>query len=216
MTKLKKQYKYVIFDFDGTINNTSPGIYATFSKVLAHFGVDATTVDLSRHIGPPLNDSYTHLVGAKNCAQAIELHKKVFADDNAAENSFLYDGIVDVLDKLHKSGKYTLAIASSKYEPHAIVSLEYHKIGHFFDYVYGQTEQRGFKAEVLRQLIDDHGWERDKCLMIGDTLHDVEGAHLNGIDVVAVTYGFGKRDELEKSHPIALCNSPGDIIDLLL
>ena len=216
MKKLTKQYKYIIFDFDGTINNTSPGIYATFTNVLAHFGVDASTVDLSRHIGPPLNDSYTHLVGAERCDEAIELHKKVFAESNAAENSFLYDGIVDVLDKLRQSGKYTLAIASSKYEPHAITSLKYHKIGHFFDYVYGQTEQRGFKAEVLRQLIDDNGWDRSICLMIGDTLHDVEGAHANGIDVVAVTYGFGKKDELEQAHPIALCDSPNDLKKLLL
>ena len=215
MSKLDKQYKYIIFDFDGTINNTSPGIYSTFTKVLAHFGVDATTVDLSRHIGPPLTDSYTHLVGEKNCFEAIELHKKVFAQDRAAENSFLYDGIVDVLEKLAKCGKYTLAIASSKYEPHAITSLKYHKIDQYFDYVYGQTEQRGFKSEVLRQLIDDNGWDRAQCLMIGDTLHDVEGAHANGIDVVAVTYGFGKRDELEHAHPIALCDSPLEILNLL-
>ena len=216
MKKLAKHYKYIIFDFDGTINNTSPGIYATFTKVLAHFGLDASTIDLSRHIGPPLSDSYTHLVGAENCDQAIELHKKVFIDDKAAENSFLYDGIVDVLDKLHKSGKYTLAIASSKYEPHAIASLKYHKIGQFFDYVYGQTEKRGFKAEVLNQLIDDNGFNRSQCLMVGDTLHDVEGAHANGIDAVAVTYGFGKRDELVQANPIALCDNPSEILGLLI
>lgn len=216
MEKLIKNYKYIIFDFDGTINNTSPGIYATFTKVLTHFGVDASAVDLSRHIGPPLNDSYTHLVGTEHCAEAIELHKKVFAEDNAAENSFLYDGIVEVLSKLRDSGKYVLAIASSKYEPHAITSLKYHKIQQYFDYVYGQTEQRGFKAEVLRQLIDDNGWDRSKCLMIGDTLHDVEGAHANGIDVVAVTYGFGKRTELQQAKPIAMCNKPSEILDLLL
>ncbi|MCH5152390.1 MAG: HAD hydrolase-like protein [Clostridiales bacterium] len=216
MNKLEKHYKYIIFDFDGTINNTSPGIYSTFTKVLAHFGVDASTVDLSRHIGPPLSDSYTHLVGKERCDEAIELHKKIFADDNAAENSFLYDGIVDVLDKLRHSGKYVMAIASSKYEPHAITSLKYHNIGQYFDFVYGQTEKRGFKAEVLRQLIDDNGWDRTQCLMIGDTLHDVDGAHANGIDVVAVTYGFGKKDELEQAKPIALCDSPLEILNLLL
>ena len=214
--KLKKHYKYVIFDFDGTINNTSPGIYATFTEVLSHFGVDASTVDLSRHIGSPLADSYTHLVGSERCEEAIALHKQVYADNNALYNSFLYDGIVDVLEQLYASGKYTLAIASSKYEPHAIESLTYHKIGKYFKCVYGQTDKRGFKQEVLRQLIDDNGFERDKCLMIGDTLHDVEGAHANGIDVVAVTYGFGKRDELVQSHPLALCDSPSDIIKFLL
>ena len=215
MNKLTKNYKYIIFDFDGTINNTSHGIYATFTKVLEHFGIDASTVDLSQHIGPPLIDSYTHLVGEDNCAQAIELHKKVYDELNAIEDSFLYDGIVEVLTKLRQSGKYVMAIASSKYEPHAITSLKYHKIGQYFDFVYGQTERRGFKVDVLRQLIDDNGWDRSLCLMIGDTLHDVQGAHACGIDVVAVTYGFGKRDELIQAHPIAICNSPLEIVDML-
>ena len=214
--RLDKHYKYIIFDFDGTINNTSPGIYATFTTVLNHFGIDASKIDLSRHIGPPLSDSYTHLVGSDKCEEAIKLHKQVYADNNALYNSFLYDGIVEVLDQLYDSRKFTLAIASSKYEPHAYESLAYHKIAKYFSFVYGQTDKRGFKEEVLRQLIDDNGFERDKCLMIGDTLHDVDGAHANGIDVVAVTYGFGKVEELKNSHPISICDSPREILSLLL
>ena len=214
--RLDKDYKYIIFDFDGTINNTSPGIYATFTAVLNHFGIDASKIDLSRHIGPPLSDSYTHLVGSEKCEEAIKLHKQVYADNNALYNSFLYDGIVEVLDRLYDSRKFTLAIASSKYEPHAYESLAYHKIAKYFSFVYGQTDKRGFKEEVLRQLIDDNGFERDKCLMIGDTFLDVDGAHANGIDVVAVTYGFGKVEELKNSHPISICDSPREILSLLL
>lgn len=209
-------YKYVIFDFDGTLNNTSPGIYATFTAVLAHFGVDASNIDLSRHIGPPLTDSYTHLLGEKRCAEAIELHKKIFEQTNAAANSFLYDGIVDVLTALKNSGKYVLAIASSKYEPHAVQSLKYFGLTEFFQCVYGQTERRGFKKDVLEQLVDDNGWDKSKCLMIGDTLHDIQGAHECGIDAVAVTYGFGKESELIAAHPVAIVRSPKEITELLI
>ena len=216
MKKLSKNYKYIIFDFDGTINNTSPGIYATFTKVLERYGVDASVIDLSEHIGPPLTDSYTRLLGAEKCLEAIELHKKVYAEINAIENSFLYEGIVEVLEQLYASGKYVLSIASSKYEPHAITSLKYHKLTKYFAYVYGQTEQRGFKAEVLRQLIEDNGFDKSQCLMIGDTMHDVDGACSNGIDVVAVTYGFGKREDLEQANVVAICDNPHQILELLL
>lgn len=215
MNKLDKTYKYIIFDFDGTINDTSPGIYATFTGVLAHYGIDAAKLDLSEHIGPPLTDSYTKLLGPQRCQEAIQLHKKVYAEINAIQQSFLYDGIVDVLNRLKQHG-YILAIASSKYQPHAVTSLLYHKIDTYFTCVYGQNEQRGFKEEVLRQLVEDNNWNSADCLMIGDTLHDVEGAKANGIDVVAVTYGFGKRDQLERANPLAICNSPREIADLLL
>ena len=215
MQSLKNKYKYLIFDFDGTINNTAPGIHATFKAVLDSFGVGYEGVDFDDHIGPPLDFSYTELLGAELCQEGIARHVKVFAETNAAENSFLYEGIVDTLTKLKEAG-YIIAIASSKYQPHAIESLAYHKIGHFFDCVYGQTEKRGFKAEVLRQLIADNGWDKSKCLMIGDTFHDMQGARDNGIDGMAVTYGFGKLNDLLKAEPIAVVHSPKEILDVLL
>lgn len=214
--KTNKTYKYLIFDFDGTLNNTSPGIYATFTAVLEHFGVDASKVDLSRHIGPPLSDSYTHLLGEKLCNEAIALHKKIYDQTNALQNSFLYDGVRQMLERLRDCGRYTMAIASSKFEPHAVASLEFHHLSEFFCCVYGQTERRGFKRDVLNQLVEDNGWDKNLCLMIGDTLHDIDGAHDCGIDALAVTYGFGKRDELEKSHPIALVSSPKQIAEMLV
>ncbi len=214
--KLSKTYKYIIFDFDGTINDTSPGIYATFTEVLSQFGVDASSVDLSRHIGPPLDDSYTRLVGAERCREAVELHKRVFTQTNAAANSFLYDGITDVLTALKNSGKYVLAIASSKYEPHVVESLRCKGLAGYFDAAYGQTDKRGFKRDVIRQLVADNGWQPSLCLMIGDTPHDIEGARECGMDAVAVTYGFGKESELIAADPIAVVGSPKEITELLL
>lgn len=213
---LAKRYKNIIFDFDGTINNTAPGIYATFTEVLKRFGISADGTDLSEHIGPPLSYSYAKLVGEKYCREAVELHRRIFAETEAVKQSFLYDGIIDVLDKLYYSGKYALSIASCKYQPHIAESLVYHKIDKYFDCVYGQTDKRGYKSEVLRQLIDDNGWARKDCLMIGDTMHDVDGANQNGIDVVAVTYGFEKREILQKANVAALVDNPSDILKLLL
>lgn len=216
MKKLSKIYKYIIFDFDGTINDTSEGIYATFTAVLKHFGIDAANIDLSEHIGPPLKYSYTKLVGEHNCDKAIELHAKAFAELNAVSMSKPYDGAVDLLCKLKQSGKYELSVASCKYQPHLDASLKTFGLDKYFDHAYAQTEERQFKSEVINALIEDFGYDRQQCLMIGDTLNDIDGAVANGIDVIAVTYGFGKRDELERSPAIALCDSTAQVAELLL
>lgn len=209
-----KKYKYLIFDFDGTVNDTHEGIYHTFKTVLDAMGVSYEGVDFDRHIGPPLEFSYTELVGADRCEEGIALHREIFARDNAVNMSKLYDGIEDVLRRL-KRGGYVLSIASSKYQPHALSSIQRFGLQDVFDVVYGQTEQRGFKAEVLRQLVADNGWDKSQCLMIGDTPYDVDGAHQNGIDAMAVTYGFGKIDELVASHPEMVAHSPAEIEELL-
>ena len=209
-----KNYKYVIFDFDGTINDTSEGIYHTFKKVLDTMGVAYDGVDFDRHIGPPLTYSYTELVGASRMQEGIDLHRKIFAEDNAVNMSKLYDGITGVLKQL-KSYGYVLAVASSKYQPHAISSIERFGLSDLFVAVYGQTDKRGFKAEVIRQLIANHAWDKSRCIMIGDTPYDVDGAHANGIDAMAVTYGFGKTAELASSHPEMVAHSPEEIVKLL-
>lgn len=216
MKTLSKRYKYIIFDFDGTINNTAPGIYATFTAVLAHFGIDASNMDLSEHIGPPLAYSYNKLLGAQYVDEAIALHRKIFVDINAVEQSYPYDGAVEALDALYACGKYVLAVASCKYQPHLIRSLEVFGLTKYFKSVYAQIPTRLYKADVLRELIADNGWNAADCLMIGDTMHDVDGANANGIDVVAVTYGFEKRERLENANVIALADTPQQILQLLL
>ena len=207
MKALSKRYKYIIFDFDGTINNTAPGIYATFTAVLAHFGIDASDMDLSEHIGPPLAYSYNKLLGAQYVEEAIALHRKIFVDINAVEQSF---------PALYNSGQYVLAVASCKYQPHLIRSLQVFGLSKYFTSVYAQIPTRLYKADVLRELIADNGWNAADCLMIGDTMHDVDGANANGIDVVAVTYGFEKRERLEKANVVALADNPQQILQLLL
>lgn len=210
-----KKYKYLIFDFDGTINDTSEGIYHTFKKVLDIMGVKYDNVDFSRHIGPPLQFSYTELCGKDLCQQGIDLHRKVYAEDNAVEMSRLYDGIVDTLRELKNAG-FVLAVASSKYQPHADSAISKFGLTPLFTAVYGQNEKRGFKTEVLRQLISDNNWNKADCLMIGDTYYDIEGAHQNGIDAMAVTYGFGKWDELKAYQPEMVADSPRNIAEQLL
>lgn len=210
-----KSYKYIIFDFDGTINNTAPGIVATFKKVLEMYNVDYSGVDFNKHIGPPLEYSFKELVGGGRWQEALNTYRRVFVETDAISNSFLYDGIVDTLKKLNEHG-YILSVATSKYEPFAIQSLKMLGISQYFTCLYGQTEKRGFKDEILAQLISDNGWEKSCCLMIGDTCYDVNGAKANGIDVMAVTYGFESEEKLKQANPDYITDSTRGICDLLL
>lgn len=208
------KYKYVIFDFDGTINDTSPGVYATFRGVLDSYGIDYSNIDFSKHIGPPLDFTYTEFVGAERKDEAILRHYDIYQKLNAAEMCHVYDDIPELIERLYKQG-YVIALASSKYEPHAVLSLKNLHLYDYFTKVYGQTEKRGYKSEILRQLIADNGWDKSECVMIGDTLYDVNGANENGIDVIAVTYGFGKRNDLENANTVAVVDTPLQLAELL-
>ena len=212
--RFKNDYKYVIFDFDGTINDTSPGIFAAFKKTLDVFGVDYSKVDFRRHIGPPLEYSFRELVGDDKWMEAIPVYRKIFIEDDGLRNSKLYDGVKETLAAVKKCG-YVVALATSKYEPFALESLKMLDIEQYFDYVYAQNDRRQYKDEILSQLIGDNGWDKSLCVMVGDTHFDVQGAHANGIDVIAVTYGFEDKDALVALSPEAVVDSPREIYQAL-
>ncbi len=208
------KYKYIIFDFDGTINNTEEGITNSFKATLDLYGIEHTNIDFRRHIGPPLEFSFRELVGDDRWEQAVTEYRKIFSQSGAVDQCHVYDGIIEVLDTLHQRG-YILSIATSKYQPYALQSLAKLGIMDKFDVVYGQTERRGYKNEILAQLIGDHDWDKSQCLMVGDTHYDVEGAHANNIDVLAVTYGFETREQLLECEPTYIVDSTTAILELL-
>ncbi|MEG1706049.1 MAG: HAD hydrolase-like protein, partial [Clostridia bacterium] len=135
---------------------------------------------------------------------------------NAVMMSKLYDGVEVMLKKLKESGRYAMCVASSKYEPAAIESLTRFNVIHYFDNVYAQNERRGFKNEILAQLISENGYDKQTCLMIGDTHYDIDGARENSLDVVGVTYGFESRQQIVESKPDAIVDSALELLDLLL
>ena len=54
------------------------------------------------------------------------------------------------------------------------------------------------------------------AVMVGDRLHDIEGAHACGLPALGVTYGYGSRNELTAAGADALADTPADAVRVLL
>ena len=74
----------------------------------------------------------------------------------------------------------------------------------------------GDKRELLKHILDKTGVDPARAVMIGDREHDIVGGKANGIFTIGVTYGFGSREELEKAGADAICESPEEILALIL
>jgi phosphoglycolate phosphatase len=132
------------------------------------------------------------------------------------ENS-LYPGIGEMLDTLAADG-HTLSIATAKPEPTARRIIEHFGFAHHFAVQAGATVEVGTgrrtKAEVIEYALFSLGLgpsDLDSVVMIGDRDHDVEGAHLNGIDCIGVTWGFGSVDELERAGADVVVDEPHQV-----
>ena len=119
---------------------------------------------------------------------------------------------------LHAAGK-TVALATSKPEGFARDILEHFGLDRYFTAICGAAldGSRDRKIDVLRYLLIQFPDRKpEETVLIGDTRFDMEGAGLAGIDGIGVLYGFGSREELERSGAKALAETAEDLRPLLL
>jgi phosphoglycolate phosphatase len=207
----------VFLDLDGTLTDPKGGITGCVQYALERLGADVPPADeLTWCIGPPLLESFEHMLGDNAAARiALEHYRERFSDVGWCENE-VYDGVPEALSRLRDSG-VTLYVATSKPEVYARRIIEHFDLARWFERIFGPTldGQRVRKPELLAFALEQTGVSATAALMVGDRSHDILGAHANGIGSVGVLYGYGTRDELEDAGAQRFIASPNDLIGLI-
>lgn len=195
------KYKYLLFDLDGTLIDTREGVLKSAQHALNHYGIRKDWTELMPFFGPPLKYSFTKIYGLtdEQADEAIRIYLDRYSEKGCIESK-VFDAIPDILVKLKSLG-YILGVATSKYEGHAVESLESHGIAQYFEYITGATidESISTKHEVIEESLKRFGItdNRSDVLMIGDMKYDVIGAKNAGIDSLGIYTGTAQANEHE-------------------
>ena len=212
MHKEKGRFEYILFDLDGTLTASGPGIINSFKYMLDKIGKPYLD-DMSCLIGPPLEESmeqFFSLTGEDKTG-AIRIYRERYNAVGWKDNS-LYEGIADML-KVHKEHGLKAAVATSKPEAMSEKIISYFGINEFFDTVCGSIPgQRHTKSEVIGEVLKRLDIkDMSGVLMVGDRKQDIEGAHAMGICAMGVLYGYGSREEFKKAGADYIVKTPADI-----
>lgn len=214
-------YQYLLFDLDGTLTNPKEGITRSVQHALRHFGIRVADPDtLTPYIGPPLIPSFMEFHGLtqEQALGALQVYRQRFASVGLFENEVL-DGVPEMLRALKQKGRF-VAVASSKPEVYVVRILEHFDLLQYFDEVVGASmdEKRSSKKDVIEEALRRMGkipGDRN-ILMIGDRMHDIEGARLCGHDSLGVYTGFAADGELEATGATYVFHTISDMADFLL
>ena len=213
-------YQYILFDLDGTLTDSSEGITKSVQYALDKMGIHEPDLKpLERFIGPPLYDEFrrSYDFDDAEAKQAIDFYRERFGVVGWKEN-LLYDGIPELLKALTEAGK-TLSTASSKPAFFVDKIVKYFNIEQFFTVVSGATLDGsiGTKTQVVQQALERlNVQDRSQAVLIGDRLHDAEGARACGIDCIGGTFGFGSREELESAGANHVVDRVDELLPLLV
>lgn len=195
----------VLFDLDGTLTDSAPGILAGFDHALATVGTPPVGADVHAHVvGPPMIDTFRSLgLSEDQVERAREAYTEYYDRQGWAENS-VYEGVVEVLEALRAAG-VPMAVATSKNERFARRILEHFDLAKYFEFIAGASDDgsRRAKSDVVARALEQVGRTARETaaggtgsvVMVGDRDHDVFGAGHWGIPVVLVAWGYGQAGE---------------------
>lgn len=211
----------VLFDLDGTVSDSAPGILAALRHAFAAHDLPWLDADGERHIlGPPFYESLPPLIGDVPLMSVIDSYREHYSADGSGSmyDTVVFDGVADVLADLAAAGT-RLAIATSKPEYYAVPIVEHLGVHVHFEVIGGDAldGSRQTKALVIEDVLRRLGNPAaDEILMVGDRSHDVLGARAHGIETVAVTWGYAMPDELDQAAPKAIVDTAKDLHAILL
>ncbi|MGV8970041.1 MAG: HAD hydrolase-like protein [Microbacteriaceae bacterium] len=191
----------ILFDLDGTIVDSAPGITATLRFTFDKLGFEPLSPEQQMaFVGPPILDSFRDIAGLtpEESAEALDVYREKYLDDGAYDAT-AFSGVGGVLKKIHAS-PLLMSLATSKPELPATLILEHFNLARYFDVITGASadEVRSAKADVVGEALvrlDALGADLSRPVLVGDRIHDTEGAAAHGVPTILVGWGYGTEAE---------------------
>ena len=206
----------LIFDLDGTLTDSKPGIIGCLREVLEARGMkDYGSLD--RFIGPPVEEWVAELLpqGSEKERETLAREYRACYDREGWSNNSVFPGVAEMLEGLEAEG-VALYVCTSKHEHFAVRILETFGMARHFKAIYGDKIEYAShsKSDLLGRILAEHGMGRETVWMVGDRSFDIEAAHANGIRCLAAAWGYGSPDEWAQADAVA--KTPGDVRGMVL
>lgn len=210
------KFNAVLFDLDGTIIASAPGVTSSLQCTLAHFGIFPPHAELMKSLGPPMLDTLKNYLPGEKVPEAMKFYRAEYARSGMYQCS-LYPGVEDMLRRLREAG-YRIALATSKLHFYAAKTLGNLGIDCYFDVIGGGSVDAGLdtKAKVIENVMEQRQMEECRAVMVGDRMYDMEGARACSLPAIGVLYGYGSAEELGAYQPLFLAQTTQQLCTYLL
>lgn len=184
------QYDAIVFDFDGTLVDSTKVKTGAFAKLYEPYGADIMHQvkcwheqheGISRFVKfqywheTLLNQAYSEALGQ----QLSQAFSKLVID--AIVEAPYVAGTMNFLKSHYQKIPLYIASGTPSAELEDIVTRR--EMGHYFKGIYGAPQT---KAEILLKIITDNHWSSERVLMVGDSLADLEGADAVGAHFIGI------------------------------
>lgn len=216
MKSLNAPPEAVVFDADGTLFDTFEMIVAAYRHVSVTHGLRVPATDEIRaQLGNALSDIFENLYPGQNIEELLRTNNDYVTANVMKSDTFA--GLNDLLDKVAAAGYKMAILTSGSNKVHDI--LGHHGIAGYFSSVvtpeciqYPKPHPEGFYLATLEMGVDPV-----RTVMVGDTVQDIlTGKHAPAYTTIALTHGYGLRDDLVNAGADHVVDNLSAVSDILL
>lgn len=211
------KYTCILFDLDGTLANTFPGILHSYQYAAKKMGLTEPNEKIvGEAIGAPLAEVFIKRFNLNVTDASLAMtHYRQYYMNNGVIEVEPYNGIKETLSQLKSLGFY-LGVTTLKKESFAIEIINRLDIAQNFDVIIGMDENDILtKSQMIKKALDLLQQKPESALLVGDSSYDAIGAKEANIDFIAVTYGFGFKQEEDAAtyDHVAIIKAPLQLVD---
>lgn len=216
--------KIIMIDVDGTMVNSVPDLAYCIDQMMQHLGKDKCgEKKIIKWIGngiPRLVEmALTDNLGYRPDDSLQQKAQGIFLDfyaQNITGKSVLYDGVIEALDYMKNSG-YILSCITNKAHRFTSPLLKSLDIFDYFEIILSGDTLPRKKPDPLSILhIANYFKINPKdCLMIGDSIIDIKTARAAGSNVICVSYGYNKDNDIVDANPDLIIESMRDLSEYI-
>ena len=198
---MKPDWTCVLFDLDGTLADSAPGITATLALMFQELGMPVPApAELLKYVGPPILEAFHDFAGMseEKAQAALDIYRRFYLE-NGTKGVTIYPGIPRLLRAVHRS-HLAISLATSKPEKPATRLLDSANLTRYFDVITGASvdETRSAKVDVVAEALHRlkcAGSDMSRPVMVGDRQYDIVGAAENEVPTIYVEWGYGSPAE---------------------
>ncbi|MEO0223896.1 MAG: HAD family hydrolase [candidate division WOR-3 bacterium] len=203
--------KLLIFDFDGTLFDTSLGLTLSINELTSKYNLEKLDREqVKKIVGGGIESTLKEIFKEK-------FHKGLIEEFNSIYRNYMFEGLVpytnifETIRKIKENLEVKIVIFSNKTKFFIIEILRKFDVYHLFDEII--TIDDGYKkpdTKAIDYLIEKYEVKREDIFIIGDSCYDIETAKISNVKSIFVSWGFG-----ENCFADFVVNEPNEIYDIV-
>ncbi len=211
-----KKIKAILFDFDGTLADTAPGIVNTMQETFKAMQLPVPTEEAVRQtIGLKLEEGVKVLSGLDDATaqKGADIYRELFMRVELSKIK-IFPEVKDTLTALQQMG-VRMAVCTSRGLNSLNIIMTANKMNDYFEEIITASANLPTKPapDMVFELLRRMNLTANEVLVVGDTTFDIEMGNNAGCKTIAVTYGNHSREVLETSHPTFIIDHFNELLE---